>query len=305
MPVNLTLNQVEELIEVCQHGSIAAAARALGKSRGAVSMSLSALEDQLGVTLFRRTGNRLAATPITQELLDDFRRLWDLARAIETRCHRHLEGEESLLRIARDDALPEAFWRDLVAEMTHIFPRLSLGFGLSPAAELAGSLGSGAVDLGLGVMEEAARVPGTDARALGPIDMLMVAARDHPLAHLGRVGQEDLHDHPFIGQTWYDERGLRQASLAVRQRVGVSHFELMRDMAADGIGWTLLPAPLASPLLAEGRLVLLAHARAVQSQEFVALRSLAFRDGRISDWLLQRVQDYLVDHGRVAERWRR
>lgn len=302
MPPNMTLTQVEELLETCRRGSIAAAARALGKSRGAVSMSLSALEDQLGVRLFQRRGNRLAPTPLALELLDDCQRLSDLAHAIEARCHRHLEGEEALLRIARDDALPEAFWRDLVAEMSASFPALSLGFGLSPAAELATTLARGAVDLGLGVMDEEVHVAGSERLVLGDVDMLMVVSPSHPLARLGRVTQQDLREHPFIAQSWYGEDGLRQARLDVHQRVGVSHFELMCDMATDAIGWALVPAPLARDRLDDGRLVLLAHPEAVRPQAFVALRSREFRDGRITNWLLERLRGYLSRHGRLGSR---
>lgn len=302
MPPNMTLTQIEELLETCRRGSIAAAARALGKSRGAVSMSLSALEEQLGVALFERRGNRLVPTPLTQELLDDCQRLSDLAHAIEARCHRHLEGEETLLRIARDDALPESFWRVLVADMRAAFPALSLGFGLSPAAELTTTLAQGAVDLGLGVMSEEVRVAGTERIVLGDVDMLMVAAPSHPLARLGRVTPQDLREHPFIALSWYGEGGLRQARLEMRQRIGVSHFEVMCDMATDGIGWALVPAPLAVPRLDEGRLILLAHPEAVRSRPFVALRSQVFRDGRSTDWLLGRLRDYLARHGRLAAR---
>ena len=299
MPAGMTLSQVEELLETCRRGSITAAARALGKSRGGVSMSLSALEDQLGVTLLVRSGNRAVPTPLCEELLDDFQRLMDLSRGLEERCRRHLEGDELLLRIARDDTLPEAFWRGVVVEMTRAFPRLNLCFGLAPAAALASSLAGGAVDLGLGVMEEV-RVPGTEGQVLARVDMLMVAAPSHPLARLGRVTSRDLQDHPFIGQTWFDERGLRNLRQGVQQRVGVSHFELMRDMAAEGIGWALLPMPLIADFLAERRLVVLRHARAVQVQDFVALHARDFRDGRASEWLLQRIRGYLDEHGRLT-----
>lgn len=300
MPAGMTLTQVEELLETCRRGSIAAAARALGKSRGAVSMSLSALEDQLGVTLLARSGNRVAPTPLGEELLDDFQRLLDLSRGLEERCRRHLEGDELLLRIARDDTLPEAFWRGVVVEMTRAFPRLNLCFGLAPAAALASSLAGGAVDLGLGVMEEEVKVPGAEGQVLARVDMLMVAAPSHPLARLGRVTSRDLQDHPLIGQTWFDERGLRNLRQGVQQRVGVSHFELMRDMAAEGIGWALLPMPLIAGFLAERRLVVLRHARAVQAQDFVALHARDFRDGRASEWLQQRIRRYLAEHGRLT-----
>ena len=300
MRTGMTLTQVEELLETCQRGSIAAAARALGKSRGAVSMNLSALEDQLGVTLLARSGNRVVPTSLGKELLDDFQRLLDLSRGVEQRCRRHLEGDELLLRIARDDTLPEAFWRGVVVAMTRAFPRLNLCFGLAPAAALASSLASGAVDLGLGVMEEGMRAPGSEGQVLARVDMLMVAAPSHPLARLELVTSRDLQDHPLIGQTWFDEQGLRNLRPGVQQRVGVSHFELMRDMAAESIGWALLPLPLIADFLAERRLGGLRHARAVQTHDFVALHAEDFRAGRASEWLLEHLRHYLTEHGRLA-----
>jgi len=54
----MRIEQIESVLAVVESGSVAAAARRLGQSRTTVSTAISALEDELGVTLFERSGNR-------------------------------------------------------------------------------------------------------------------------------------------------------------------------------------------------------------------------------------------------------
>ncbi|MCG5499764.1 LysR family transcriptional regulator [Ectothiorhodospira lacustris] len=289
----MTLAQIQEFVLVCRHGSIAAAARTLGKSRGAVSMGIAALEDHLGVTLFERSGNQVKPTPIGADLLDDCQRIVSLAQSLEQRCRRHFQGEERILRIARDDALPEAFWREIVIRLSRRFPNLDLCFGLSTMAELDAMIASGEVDLGIGLRRVSSRPSASEAVVLSPVQVMMVAAAGHPLTLLQQVSEQDLRDYPFIGQAHFTAQGLRVTDGQTARQVGVSHFELMRDMAAEGIGWTWLPQPLAADYLETGRLVIPKHATAVRMDEYVALKSRHYREGQVTDWLLGQVREYL------------
>ena len=68
-----------------QHGSLLAAARALGISQPTVGRHVSLLEAQLGTPLFERTGRGLIATPAAV-------RLAEAARAMETGAHTLMRG---------------------------------------------------------------------------------------------------------------------------------------------------------------------------------------------------------------------
>ena len=50
----MKLNQIQLFVETADSGSIANAARRLGKSRSAVSSAIATLEVELGVELFER-----------------------------------------------------------------------------------------------------------------------------------------------------------------------------------------------------------------------------------------------------------
>jgi DNA-binding transcriptional LysR family regulator len=70
-------NLIPSFLAAHEHGSLLAAARALGTSQPTVGRHVSELETQLGSVLFERTGRGLAPTPAGQ-------RLAKAARAMET-----------------------------------------------------------------------------------------------------------------------------------------------------------------------------------------------------------------------------
>jgi len=63
------LRQLQALVAIAQHGTLARAADALHASPSALSMQLSGLQQRLGQTLLRRTGRGLALTPEGELLL--------------------------------------------------------------------------------------------------------------------------------------------------------------------------------------------------------------------------------------------
>ncbi len=78
-----------------EEGSIAGAARELGKSRTTVSAAISALEDNLGVQLLKRSGNSVALTDVGRMVHDDCERLLQAAYDVEAKCRQFESGIES------------------------------------------------------------------------------------------------------------------------------------------------------------------------------------------------------------------
>ncbi|SLN61664.1 helix-turn-helix domain-containing protein [Roseisalinus antarcticus] len=56
------LQLIQSFAQVAEHGSLAAAAKAVGGSPATLSRHVSSLEAELGVTLFERRGDGLALT---------------------------------------------------------------------------------------------------------------------------------------------------------------------------------------------------------------------------------------------------
>ncbi len=62
-------NQARAFLATAEEGSLSAAARALGMTQPTLGRQVSALEEELGVTLFERVGRALVLTDAGHELL--------------------------------------------------------------------------------------------------------------------------------------------------------------------------------------------------------------------------------------------
>ncbi len=80
--ISFDWNQVRAFLATAEEGSLSAAARALGQTQPTLSRQVSALEEELGVTLFERAGRAMALTSAGRELLDHVRAMAEAATKI-------------------------------------------------------------------------------------------------------------------------------------------------------------------------------------------------------------------------------
>lgn len=78
------LRQLQALVAIARHGTLARAADELHCSPSALSMQLSSVQARLGVTLLRRTGRGLALTPEGELLLPAAREAVEAVRRLGT-----------------------------------------------------------------------------------------------------------------------------------------------------------------------------------------------------------------------------
>jgi DNA-binding transcriptional LysR family regulator len=104
--MKITLDAIETLAAIAQHGSFAAAAKALHKTQSAVSYAVKQLEDGLGVAIFDRAGHRAVLTDAGRAVLDEGRQLLARAERIEAMAARFHEKWEPRIEIVIDGILP-------------------------------------------------------------------------------------------------------------------------------------------------------------------------------------------------------
>lgn len=287
-------SQVEVFLAVVRNGTIAAAARELNRSRTTISTALAALEDHLGVTLFERSGNQLQLTAIGQAVVTDCRRFDQVAGQIYARCRHHLSGAESVLRIARDDAIPETVWRDLLRRLKTRFPLTSLSVWLATPRELPRLVANQSVDVAYGLMPEILSEGYRWFRELADVRMLTVAAPDHPLTQLSRVTQDDLISYTEVTLAFMQNDRLEAESPETANYLAFTQYELIRDVVIDGAGWADLPLPLIADALARGTLKVIHHRSAKWWKVFSALESEQAQGGAVVGWLATELEQYLA-----------
>ncbi len=289
----MKLNQIQLFVETADSGSIANAARRLGKSRSAVSSAIATLEVELGVELFERGTNQSRLTEIGEQVLDDCRRLLQAANSLKLKCEHHASGAEVALRVARDDAIPEVVWREMLGALRRQFPGTSISLVLASPPELPALVEEGFVDAAFGLITEEQERSGLCIDVLNPIRTLMVVAPSHPLAGLKRVLQQDLTDHTQVTLSYVDAFSVKSLLPIGGQHIGLSSFELMRDAVLDGLGWAVLPSPLIQSQLRQGELLTLKHKFSLQWRDYGVYLSKNAHHGKVLAWLKKAIEAYL------------
>ncbi|MGF1726987.1 LysR family transcriptional regulator [Photobacterium nomapromontoriensis] len=289
----MKISQLEMFLETSQSGSIAEAARKLDKSRTTVSSSISALEDKLGVELLERSGNQIQLTPIGEAIKNDCERILMIAGDIETKCSQHLKGVESALRIARDDALPEPFWRQLVHDMSLQFPNTSVSICMAPPPELVEMVELNMVDVAYCLLPNTDSLPHNYHTKLGQIRMMSVVHYTHPLSQLSKVVSSDLARYTEFALAVVDEEGLKAVSPTSTNYIALPFYEHLRNAVLDGTGWSNVPSVLINSYLRDGTVKVLNHYQAMKWQPYGVIHGKNSHQGALTHWLATQLEDYL------------
>ncbi|HND30269.1 MAG TPA: LysR family transcriptional regulator, partial [Myxococcota bacterium] len=180
-----SLDQLLVLDTIVQTGSFAAAARVLHRVPSAISYTVQALEDALGVPLFDRSGHRAVLTPAGARLLEEGRELLRRARQLDQLAATLGEGWEPELRVVVDGALP----LEPVTDALKIFVERRIPTRVHLDVEYQDGVlerfDSDHADLMLALgIEDGGRLRGTP---LPPLEMLLVVGCSHPLATGGQI----------------------------------------------------------------------------------------------------------------------
>ncbi|MER6070747.1 LysR family transcriptional regulator ArgP [Streptomyces sp. NPDC001817] len=257
MTAELPLEQVRTLLAVVDEGTFDGAAAVLHVTPSAVSQRVKALEQRTGRVLLQRT-KPVRPTESGAVLVRYARQL--------ARLERDAWGELGLSGAGEPTRVSVAVNADSLA--TWFLPALTRVAGLcfelhrEDEDHTAALLREGLVMAA--VTTAADPVPGCTVRPLGRMRYLPVGTPEFTAAHLGgRPLPEALSGTPVVLFDRKDDfqdafvRRLGRASAGpLRHLVPTS--EGFLDAVAAGLGWGMVPEVQARPLLAEGRLVLLA-----------------------------------------------
>jgi len=233
------LDELQVFLAILEAGSMAAAARKLRRSPPAVTRTLAALEERVGVRLFERSTRRLTASEAGLRLAEQARRL--------------LADYDAAVR-EQDDAAPRGRLRmtaPMVFGRRHMAPVVTRFLMRHPGVEIDLELSDRNMDLIDDGIDVALRIGALDdsrlvARRLGAVQRVTVASP----AYLHRRGRPkappDLAQHELILSTgtrglaeWrYGGRGAGGRAQVVRfaPRLQLNDVEAMLGAARDGFG---------------------------------------------------------------------
>ncbi|KDE40810.1 Transcriptional regulator [Nitrincola lacisaponensis] len=288
-------SQAEAFLAVLESGSIIDAARHLNRSRTTISAAISALEDDLNAELFERSGKAVRATDLAWAIQPDCMRLIQTYRQIQARCELERGGIETTLRLARDDALPEAVWLEAMHALKQRFPLTGISVYLAPPQELPALVSSQTVDIAYGLDLNKHTDHRITMTPLSGLRMIMVASVQHPLSKLPEVKPDDLITHTQVTLAFVDsDEQLVPDILNSSNYLALTQYELIRDAVMKNAGWAWLPQPLADPAIQAGHLKPLKTAQALLWQTFSSFHFSNESKGQVTLRLEEILAKYLT-----------
>lgn len=254
-----TLDQLRLFLAVVDEGSFNAAARKLGRAISVVSYGIVALETQLGVTLFDREGSkRPVLTPAGKAMLAQARAVADDVDALIAGVRNFNQGLEAELGLAIDVMFPTHLVAEVLREFQMLYPTVQLRLYVEALGAIAAMVVDGRAELGISG-PELVSIPDLEREAIGQVELIPVAAPDHPLAQMATIPPGEARKHRQLVLT--DRSQLTQGrdfSVFSASTWRLGDLGARHALLREGIGWGNMPRHLIEADIATGRLKQLA-----------------------------------------------
>lgn len=194
---------LDTFLKVADAGSFNRAAAELFITPSAVIKQIRALEEDLGVPLFRRSHRGLTLTASGESLYDDARLLIDSACRAADRARAQGDSGDNVLRIGVSPTTPADVLTDLYPLIYENWPELKfqmIPFENTPknASEILGNLGQG-IDLVGGVFDETLlRYRKCRGFELYQEPLKLAVPVSHPLAARGKITMPELDGETLL-----------------------------------------------------------------------------------------------------------
>ncbi|WP_128893009.1 LysR family transcriptional regulator [Erythrobacter sp. HKB08] len=250
-----SLDQLRIFLAVAEEGSFGAAARRMGRAVSAVSYGIAQMEAQLGVTLFEREGSKKPVlTDAGEGLLPEARAVADGVDALVAKTRSLHAGLESEVSLVLDVMFPGEVTAQVLREFRTMYPTVSLRLHVEGLGAVAACLLDGEAELAVGgpVLGDH---PDLERQAIGAVELVPVAAPDHPLARKGvKPGESREHLQLILSDRSKLTEG-REFSVLSPLSWRLADLGAKHSLLREGIGWGNMPRHMVSADLAEGRLV--------------------------------------------------
>lgn len=245
----MNLIQFEYFLKIVEKGSITAAANSLYITQPAISKQLALLEQELRHPLFWRKGKKLVLTPGGELLRKRLQSITQEIGGLRAELDALLNKVAGALRISGGAYTSAHLLPDLIAELIRRYP--SLRPTISSRDNFVQELKAGRLDIMFGVIDHPEGFPGLRFLPLLQGKMVMLCAKESPLASAKRITPELLLQQPYLQYSG----GYPQRLLAERLPFLTSgrcimesyYFEALIAYVIRNVGFTIIPEYLLTP----------------------------------------------------------
>lgn len=266
-------------------GSFSAAAKKLHKSQSTVSMSVSALEDDLNIVLFERQGRTVKLTKEGEVIYSRALVVLNARQELLNVAGELVDVHEVAITIALSGFIPDRQREYLKKQLDSHINSLQITILSAESYKIDSMISNGEVDIAV--------IPAINSRMNYPIEfksrrtwfksrLHLYCSQDHPLSQLSEISEDDIKNY----------RRIRLVSGMInnqspRNNIYTDNIVSAYRLCAQGLGWCELPEWFVENQHRQGdtRLKKLAVSPIWQTLEFDAI----FRNtskGKFMDWFI-------------------
>jgi DNA-binding transcriptional LysR family regulator len=297
--MNITLKQLRAFVAIAHTENVSRAATQLSLTQSAVSTALGELEQQLGLTLFDRTGKRIRINPQGHWLLPKAQRILDQVGSIAEELGQ--AGHQSL-SLGASTTIADFLFPRLARHLYGQFPELELQLESGNSSAILSELLTHRIELGL--VEGICQHPKITSTPWWTDRLVIVANPNHPLTVKAVNGP--LSSEALKGSQWI----MREAGSGTRAifehafRALLPHFDILTELkhvptikalVANGDALACLSEITVAKELATGELAVLdIQGMALERQFYILQHKEAFQSEihlHLIRWIMQQSKE--------------
>ncbi|KKC46124.1 MULTISPECIES: LysR family transcriptional regulator [Paenibacillus] len=241
----MELRHLEYMLEIAKQESFTRAAEALHVTQPTISKTIAQLEQELGTPLFVRNGRKIKLTDAGQAILSQSQDIVRLAGSLKSELAELSGFKSGWIRIGLPPMVGATVFPKVVRMFLQEHPGLSIGLEEHGAIRVESEVAEGLLDAGLVLAP--VREDLFDSFPILQENLCVVMERGHVLAGRPELSLQELREEAFV---MYREDFALHAkiyeqcdALGFRPRVLMesSQWDLIYEMAAEGLGIALLP----------------------------------------------------------------
>lgn len=244
----MDFHHLKYFVEVSEQKSFSKAARNLHISQSAISRTIKALEDELGVILFIRNAKSVELTDGGTIFLTHAKRVVFMFEHLKGDFENEFRLEQGSIRIGIPPITDAPIFAHLLGEFKRTYPQISLELFEQGSKKIEISAQEGLVDIGIICTE--ANTKEFDSFHLTSDPLAVVLPKNSPLAQKDTIYLRDLADQSFVLHK--DDFNLHDEILKACKGAGftpniifeTSQPELMLQTVSANLAVTLLPSRL-------------------------------------------------------------
>lgn len=255
-PGTPTFDQLRLFLAVVDTGSFAGAARSLNRAVSVISYGIGNLENQLGVRLFDREGTRRPVlTDAGRAVLAEARAISSGMDGLRAKVKGMLDGLEAEVSLVVDVMLQPPLLAQVLRAFTVHYPTVALRLHVEALGAVAAKVLDREAVIGISGPLNVG-MEGLDWHKAGSVELVPVAAPDHPLALESPLRPGSARDH--IQLVLSDRSPLTQGrdfSVLSPRTWRLADLGSKHALLRQGIGWGNMPLPIVEADLMAGTLV--------------------------------------------------